>query len=84
VLHCLLLVSKYTSLEEYALKVNKWETLVEHATKILEVYANVGLVDKLQNEREESLEDKDEGAKLTEGDAVFENAVLFMQDALVS
>jgi len=47
VLHCLLLVSKYTSLEEYALKVNKWETLVEHTTKILEVYANAGLVDKL-------------------------------------
>lgn len=84
VLHCLLLVSKYTSLEEYTLKVNKWETLVKHATKIFEVYANVAFVDKLRSEREESLEEKDKGTKPTEGDAVFENAVLFMRDALVS
>ena len=84
VLHCLLLVSKCGSLEEYGLKVNKWETLVEHATKILENYANAALVEELRSERAESLEDKEEGAKPTKGDAVFKNAALFMRDALVS
>ena len=84
VLHCLLLVSKCSSLEGYALKVDRWDTLVEHATKIFENYANASLVDELRSERAESLEDKEEGAKPTQGDAVFENAVLFMRDALVS
>ncbi|KAJ7826515.1 hypothetical protein B0H13DRAFT_2241113 [Mycena leptocephala] len=46
ILHCLLLVSKKTSLEEYAKKCNSWDTL--------------------------------------KGDMVFENAVLFVRDALLT
>jgi len=84
VLHCLLLVSKYQTLEEYSLKVVKWETVVEHGTKIFQNYANAGLVDELRSDRAECLKDEGEGAKPTEGDAVFENAVLFMRDALIS
>jgi len=41
-------------------------------------------VEELRSKREESLEDKGEGANPTEGDAIFENASLFLQDALVS
>jgi hypothetical protein len=84
VLHCLLLVSEFHSLDEYALKVDKWDTLVEHATDIFQKYANSALVDDLRSQRAESLEEEDEDAKPMEGDAVFENASLFLRDALVS
>ena len=83
VLHCLCLTSKCSSLEEYTLKVDKWETLVKHATNIFQNYANSALVDELRTQRQQSLK-KDRSAKLTEGDAVFENASLFLRDALVS
>lgn len=84
ILHCLCLVSKFGSLEEYVLKVDKWETLLEHATNIFQSYANSSLVDELRCHRAESLEDQDEDANPTEGDAVFENASLFLRDALIS
>jgi len=86
VLHCLLLVSNYSSLEEYSLKVVKWETLVQHATDIFDKFANSRIVEELRTAREESLadSDKDEGANPTEGDAIFENASLFLRDALIS
>ena len=85
VLHCLCLTSRF-SLEEYTLKVDKWETLVEHATNILQNYANSALVDELCSQRADSLEEQDGSAnpKPTEGDAVFENASLFLRDALIS
>lgn len=84
VLHCLCLASKFRSLEEYALKVDKWETLVEHATKIYQSFANSALVEELRSQRAECLDRQDEGAKPGEGDAVFENASLFLRDALIS
>jgi len=85
ILHCLLLVSSYKSLEEYLLKVTEWETVVRHATDIFDKFANARTVEALRLKREESQEDKVEGTtNPTEGDAVFENASLFLRDALVS
>jgi hypothetical protein len=84
VLHCLLLASGYKSLAEYSFKVFKWETLVEHATSIFDKFANSALVEELRSEREESLQGKEEGSPPTEGDAVLENASLFLRDALIS
>jgi len=84
VLHCLLLISGCNSLEDYSLKVTKWETVVQHATDIFGQFANARTVEELRLKREESLKDKGEGANPTEGDAIFENASLFLRDALVS
>ena len=59
VLHCLCLTLKFSSLEEYTLKVDKWETLVQHATNILQDYANSALVYELRSQRAESLEEQE-------------------------
>lgn len=83
-LHCLLLVSNYNSLEEYSTKVTSWSVLVDHATTIFDQYANAARVDELRSERAEELANAPEGAKPTKGDAVFENACLFLRDALIS
>ena len=83
-LHCLCLTSKFSSLEEYTLKVNKWETLVKHATNIFQNYANLALVNELRSKRTQSLKEEDRSAKLTERDAVSKNASLFLRDALIS
>jgi hypothetical protein len=74
VLHCLLLVSGFKTLEDYCDKVQKWETLELHARQILEDYANPRRVSKLRSERLQN----------AGGDMVFENGVLFLRDALIS
>ena len=80
-LHCLCLTSKFSSLEEYTLKVDKWETLVKHATNIFQNYANSALVDELRSQQAQVLKE-DRSAKPTEGYAVFGS--LFFWDALLS
>lgn len=84
ILHCLLLVSKFHSLDEYSEKVTNWKDLVNHATMIFDQFANATRVDELRSQRAEELETASEGAKLSSGDAVFENACLFLRDALIS
>jgi len=71
VLHCLLLVSGCNSLEEYLIRFTNWEDLTTHATMIFERFVNSSRVQELRGR---------EG----EGDMVFENAILFMRDALIS
>ncbi|ESK81351.1 hypothetical protein Moror_16708 [Moniliophthora roreri MCA 2997] len=79
VLHCLLLVLKKKTLEEYLKTLGlTWKKLKEHATAIYNQFANACVVDKLRSAREAA----NEGTK--EGDMVFENAVLFIQDTLIS
>ncbi|KAF9024004.1 hypothetical protein BDP27DRAFT_1547499 [Rhodocollybia butyracea] len=78
VLHCLLLVSGKSSLEEYAESIDSWDQLYHDAEKIFDEYANADTVRKLRDERE--LADEGESA----GDMVFENGVLFLRDALIS
>lgn len=101
ILHCSLLVSENSSLEQYTSKTEKWETLVLHAEQIYERFVDVSLVEDLRWRRKmEQMETSlgtDSGVSrplddttpsppktVKEGDMVFENAVLFLRDALIS
>ncbi|KAJ7615159.1 hypothetical protein DFH06DRAFT_1013602 [Mycena polygramma] len=99
VLHCLLLVSGHDSLEEYAAKVDSWATVVCHAEQIYETYADADHVQELRerrvpDERKQEMEAKaakkagkdfaDPIPHIRKGDMVFENAVLFLRDALLT
>ncbi|KAH7906548.1 hypothetical protein BJ138DRAFT_1137935 [Hygrophoropsis aurantiaca] len=78
VLHCLLLVSKKASLKDYTSSVDSWETLKDHAT---DVYTDAEVVSDLRWKRRKARM-KDPNAKA--GDMVYENAVLYLRDALIS
>ena len=91
VLHCLLLVSGYTSLDEYLSNVNSWLEVYSHAEKIYETYLTPGIVDDLRFERDIEVMEQANQERTntdppipTEGDMVFENAILFLRDALIS
>ncbi|KAE9385461.1 hypothetical protein BT96DRAFT_1007024 [Gymnopus androsaceus JB14] len=77
-LHCLLLVSGKSSLEEYAESLSSWDQLYSDAERIYDTYANAAVVGELREARELAEEGE------AEGDMVFENAVLFLRDALIS
>ncbi|KAF8172686.1 hypothetical protein BJ912DRAFT_1024993 [Pholiota molesta] len=79
VLHCLLLVSGHASLEEYLLKVTSWNEFFQHAERIYDEYASPFKVEELRWDRERCKSETP-----TEGDMVFENALLYMCDALIS
>lgn len=83
VLHCLLLVSDCSSLEEYLIKHGSWDDLVSHAQQIEDKFANPAKVEELRWQRTRS-QGKSTDGKATEGDMVFENASLFLRDALIS
>ncbi|KAE9387375.1 hypothetical protein BT96DRAFT_1080381 [Gymnopus androsaceus JB14] len=70
VLHCLLLVSGYASLGECAKGISDFSQLRDMAEEIFDTYCNST---KGENP-----------PKLTQGDMVYENALLFMRDALIS
>lgn len=76
VLHCLLRVSGHTSLDAYADAVQDWATVEDHAERIYRQYADPSVVAKLR-------EDRDMDPKKG-GDMVFENAILFLRDGLIS
>ncbi|KAK1230299.1 hypothetical protein PQX77_006614 [Marasmius sp. AFHP31] len=76
VLHCLLIVSKKPSLAAYADSVKSFRQIQDDAAKIYEQFANTNVVAELRSERE--LKGKGHG------DVVFENACLFLRDALYS
>lgn len=88
ILHCLLLVSGCDSLDKYSAKFTSWDSLVIHATKIYETYANLDTVDELQWQRKKESGDADKvgtpSDKPTQGDMVYENGLLFLRDALIS
>lgn len=84
ILCCLLLVSNCNSLEEYSAKVTDWQTIVTPATQIFEQYASTARVKKLRSDHEKELKNASKGTKPKTGDAVFENACLFLRDALIS
>lgn len=73
VLHCMLKVSSYVSLEDYAKNVS-WDEMQAHAKLIIGKFANANEVEELR--------EKGKRNKL-EGDALFENASLFLRDALI-
>ncbi|KAJ8089939.1 hypothetical protein PM082_018517 [Marasmius tenuissimus] len=76
ILHCLLIVSKQPSLEAYSKSVKSFRQLQDDAAKVYEQFANTNVVAELRSERE--LKGKGHG------DVVFENACLFLRDALYS
>ncbi|KAJ7482617.1 hypothetical protein FB451DRAFT_1350610 [Mycena latifolia] len=100
ILHCLLLVSGKASIEDYATSVNSWKMIVDHATAIYEGFADPDRVQELRELRiaEERQRDADaakankgKGKKpegplphIKKGDMVFENAILFLRDALLT
>jgi hypothetical protein len=101
VLHCLLLVSKLPSLEEYSTKVTSWDTLYEHATSIYTMYGSTQYVSQLRWQRRSARYKAGTEAQTDQhvdrtadaptlireeqgGDMVFENAILFLRDALIS
>ncbi|KLO09019.1 hypothetical protein SCHPADRAFT_834522 [Schizopora paradoxa] len=73
VLHCLLQTSGHSSLEDYAKEVT-WDQFMAHSAAVVDQFANTSVVDKLRAERAGDGEG---------GDMIFENAVLFMRDALI-
>ncbi|KAF8174074.1 hypothetical protein BJ912DRAFT_858960 [Pholiota molesta] len=79
ILHCLLLVSEEDSLESYAQNVTTWSEIKEHSLEILTKFASA---DRVQELREPRLE-AERRAEL-QGDMVFENACLFLRDALLT
>ncbi|KAJ7919732.1 hypothetical protein B0H13DRAFT_2230835 [Mycena leptocephala] len=80
VLHCLLLVSGKTSLTECADSISSFSELEAYAASIQSKYANADLVSDLRWKRE--MARAAEG--VPPGDQIFENACLFMRDALIS
>ena len=75
VLHCLLLVAGVSSLEDYLQKYGKWSTLVSHTEVIDCKFTWPSEVERLRTKQANNPKD---------GDMVFENAVLFFRDALIS
>ena len=59
------------------------DNLQSHATQILDCYANPKIVDELQWQCSKT-QVQETSPALSEGDMVFENAVLFLRDALIS
>ncbi|KAJ7084898.1 hypothetical protein B0H15DRAFT_783568 [Mycena belliarum] len=99
ILHCLLLVSGKDSLEAYASSVNSWTTIVDHANTIYKSYTDTDLVQELREQRVPDERKRDADAKaagkgkkkadtplphVKKGDMVFENAILFLRDALLT
>jgi hypothetical protein len=74
ILHCLLLVSKRKTINDYALRVSSFEQSWKDAELIRSSFTDS---DKVAESREARL-------LCGGGDMVFENAILFLRDALVS
>ena len=66
VLHCLLLVSQCSSLEDYLMKHGSWDDLLSHARQIEDKFANPEKVEELRWKRTRS-QDKSTVGKATEG-----------------
>lgn len=75
VLHCLLLVSGHPSLDAYADSVDSFKTLEDDAKSIFTRFASTRVVSELRERRSTSTH---------AGDMVFENALLFLRDTLIS
>ncbi|KAI0075724.1 hypothetical protein K474DRAFT_1599390, partial [Panus rudis PR-1116 ss-1] len=89
ILHCLELVTRCNSLDEYAQTVT-FEKLEENAGEVLKQFCNPRVVSTLRKERSTSQKQQSDyttgtstdGVRPAGGDMVFENAVLFNRDAL--
>ena len=84
VLHCLLIVAGVNTLDAYLTKFGTWKSLETHAGQIYDRFVQTSVVTKLRQERARSEREKKETDATPAGDVVFENAVLFLRDALIS
>jgi hypothetical protein len=66
------------TLEAYSTKFTDWDSLVKHAHQIYDSYANASVVEDLRWKRSTQADG------MSESDMVFENAVLFLRDTLIS
>ncbi|KAG7087025.1 hypothetical protein E1B28_013004 [Marasmius oreades] len=78
VFHLLLKVSGIKSVEGYT-KTATWDKILKDSKQIYDTYVDIQAVHKLCERR-----DQQKGSPVTEGDMVFENATLFLRDALLS
>ncbi|KAJ7583740.1 hypothetical protein C8J56DRAFT_1005112 [Mycena floridula] len=79
VLHCLLRVSGMKSLTQYVTEIKSFRQLEQHATQIYTEFADSKKVDELRWQRCQS-----NAVPPIAGDMVFENAILFLRDALIT
>ncbi|KAJ7591842.1 hypothetical protein C8J56DRAFT_780827 [Mycena floridula] len=79
VLHCLLRVSGMKSLTQYVTEIKSFGQLEQHATQIYTEFADSKKVDELRWQRRQS-----NAVPPIAGDMVFENAILFLRDALIT
>ena len=86
VLHCLLLVSGKSSLDNYADSIHSWTTFWKHAEAIFKQFANTQTVSDLRASRtvSEQATDSSNQPRAPAGDMVFKNALLFLRDALIT
>ncbi|KAJ7599782.1 hypothetical protein C8J56DRAFT_999560 [Mycena floridula] len=82
-------VSGQASLDSYVESVNDWDTFYSHAKAIYDTYTSALTVSDLRWKREMSKPRNEDGttgsaSSTTEGDMVYENALLFLRDALIS
>ena len=86
VLHCLLLVSGKSSLNNYADSIHSWTTFWKHAEAIFKQFANTQTVSDLRASCtvSEQATDSSNQPRAPAGDMVFENALLFLRDALIT
>jgi hypothetical protein len=80
VLHCLLLITGASTLDQCADSIQSFEELEAHARAIQRTYANASVVSDLRWKRNMA----DGSEDIVPGDHVFENACLLLRDALVS
>jgi hypothetical protein len=83
VLHCLLLVSGKKTLDEYADSVDSFEQLHADASDIFKKYTDPEIVADLRWKHRQS-QTTSSPTLVSAGDMVFENAILFLRDALLS
>ncbi|KIJ59407.1 hypothetical protein HYDPIDRAFT_162408 [Hydnomerulius pinastri MD-312] len=81
VLHCLLLTSGKASLDEYSQNLTV-EELRQHAEVVVDRYTSSWMVAQLREARAEATSQSKDGVS-TAGDMVYENALLFLRDALI-
>ena len=83
VLNCLLIVGEVNTLDQYLTKFGSWTSLEMHAEEIYDRFAQTSVAAQLRQEHSRA-ERSSKDANVAAGDVVFKNAVLFLQDALIS
>ncbi|TFY52109.1 hypothetical protein EVJ58_g10195 [Rhodofomes roseus] len=83
-IHCLELVTACEDLDNYA-ENTTFEDLQKHVHEIVARFINPAVISKLRGARSREVvqADSEQATPLTQGDMVFENACLYLRDALV-